>query len=84
MFDIYAPVPYIFFPTMSSAIEPQIPNQGNLLKGFVIFSGKAQNAQNLVKFSSYFSSKTAILNHFVSLWGTEKRTFVNILKFPIF
>ena len=51
MFDIYAPVPYIFFPTMSSAIEPQIPNQGNLLKGIVICSGKAQNAQNLVKLS---------------------------------
>ena len=51
MFDIYAPVPYIFFPTMSSAIEPQIPNRGNLLKGIIIFYGTAQNAQNLVKLS---------------------------------
>ena len=51
MFDIYAPVPYIFFPTMSSAIEPQVPNQGNLLKGIVICWATAQNAQNLVKLS---------------------------------
>jgi hypothetical protein len=61
MFDIYAPVPFIFFPTMSSAIEPQVPNQGNLLRGAVICSGKAQNCQIVV-----FSSKNAILNHFGS------------------
>ena len=65
MFDIYAPVPYIFFPTMSSAIEPQVPNQGNLLRGIVICWDTAQNAQNLVKLS-YSAQKTAILNHFVS------------------
>ena len=63
MFDIYAPVPYIFFPTMSSAIEPQVPNQGNLFRGIVICWGTAQNAQNLVKLS-YSVKKTAILNHF--------------------